>query len=276
MEMHEPEPADGREDGERVREFLADLDANGFVVIKGALPPDQVEQLRAGLKGARSARWQGGVNEVGTMWFSDLLERDPERYGALVAHPNVGPLLEALAGPQLQFRSMIAHTYPGPYTQTWHMDYYGYWDTPPQPLAVRGTAINTTFYLDDHNPDIGALEFLEKGHLTRPEGLTRDEVKGSEDNTFTQWCKSRPHVTIYPSAGDCVVFYSHLPHRGIKYAPEMERHNIVCHYQVNPFYDGVWFVSSQQPLPGSFPFGPEGTKLPSGTGGKPITRRVHR
>ena len=275
METEPTAPAPGQDDSQQVQQRLAELQTSGYTVIREALSGDEVERLRAGLKDARSAQWQGGVNEVGTMWFSDLLERDPDRYGPLIAHPSVAPLLRALGGPQIQFRSLIAHSYPGPYEQTWHMDYYGYWDTPPEPLAVRGTAINTTFYLDDHNPDNGVLEILEAGHLKRPEGLARESVKGSAENAFTAWCQEQEHVSVYPAAGDCVFFYSHLPHRGVKFDSHMERHNLVCHYQVNPFYEGVWFVSSRQPIAGSFPFGPEGVKLASAAAG-PVQRRTHR
>jgi len=59
------------------------------------------------------------------MWFDTLLDRDPETFRPLVAHPSVRPILEALMGPQCQLRSLRGHINPGPYQQEWHMDFYG-------------------------------------------------------------------------------------------------------------------------------------------------------
>ena len=33
----------------------------------------------------------------------------------------------------------------------------------------------------------------------------------------------------------------------------MERSNVVCHYQVTPMYEGIWFVSSPIGYKGTFP-----------------------
>ena len=64
-------------------------------------------------------------------------------------------------------------------------------------------------------------------------------------------------------SGDAVVFYSHLPHQGAKMGPDPEgeiRGNIVFHYQQNPMYPGIRFVSHPQVTldalgyDGTFPF----------------------
>ena len=48
-------------------------------------------------------------------------------------------------------------------------------------------------------------------------------------------------------AGDAVVFFSHIPHQGAKMGESPDgliRCNIVCHYQTNPMFPGIGFVSS--------------------------------
>ena len=50
-------------------------------------------------------------------------------------------------------------------------------------------------------------------------------------------------------AGDLVIFYSHVPHQGAKYGdapPDDMRANIVLHYQQNPMFPGIHFVSGEE------------------------------
>src|SRR5947207_8461078 len=85
------------------------LDREGFLLIEGALSPQETEQCRSRINDAREQGWQEGLNEVGNMWFDTLLERDLETFRPLVAHPSVRPYLDALMGPQCQLRSLRAH-----------------------------------------------------------------------------------------------------------------------------------------------------------------------
>jgi len=223
---------------------LDQLEQDGFVLISQALNPQEVEKVRAGLESARQQSWQNAVSDVGSLWFDNLLEQAPDTFGSLVAHQSVRSHLDLLAGPQLQLRSFRGHIYPGPYNQQWHMDFYGYWQQPKRRYSSTGVGIQTTFYLQDNDPSQGYLKFIKGGHLSEPPGLQRSRFRGSKPNEFTRWCEQQEHTTLHPKAGDCVLFFSHIPHKGGKEDPRMERSNIVCHYQVNPFYRGLWFVSS--------------------------------
>ena len=51
------------------------LDHDGFLVIPGALSPEEVERIRVRLNEARERGWQEGLNPVGNMWFDHLLEQ---------------------------------------------------------------------------------------------------------------------------------------------------------------------------------------------------------
>jgi hypothetical protein len=239
---------------ELVEQRLDDLATHGFVVIEGALGPDECAALSGRLRALHAEGHPRGSNDVGTVWFDDVLEVDPDLFGSLIAHPSVKEELRGLCGRQLQLRSLRGHVYPGAYQQHWHMDFYGYWDQIPDGrLASRGTAVNTTFYFQDGGPTTSQLEFVTGGHLRPPEGVERGEVIATEDNAFTRWCEDQPRTVIYPKAGDCVLFFSHIPHRGVKTDDTTERSNVVCHYQVNPFYPGVWFLSETLGDDGVYP-----------------------
>lgn len=234
---------------------LAFLQDHGYVLIEGALDPTEVETCRAAINQARANGWEEGLNHVGNMWFDSLLDRMPETFGPLVAHLSVRPLLNALLGPQCQLRSLRAHINPGPYTQEWHMDFYGYWKQPLEALhAVRGTGVNTTFYFQDNGPGVARLTYVKGGHkIAPPETVMRESGWSVSEEAFNAWCEAQEHETVYPKAGDCVLFYSHIPHQGAKEDPTVERSNVVCHYQGNPFYEGIAHVSHSRPLSGSFP-----------------------
>ena len=56
---------------------LEKLQQNGFVLIAGALSPDETEHIRQRINYAREQGWEEGLNAVGNMWFDTLLDREP-------------------------------------------------------------------------------------------------------------------------------------------------------------------------------------------------------
>ena len=232
---------------------VAQLLEDGYILIEGALSQEETENIRQRVNYAREQGWEEGLNAVGNMWFDSLLDREPDTYAPLVGHPNVRPYLEGLMGKQCQLRSLRAHINPGPYLQEWHMDFYGYWHekryVEEHPFAMAPAGINTTYYFQDNGPGDGHLKFVQGGHINEPPHLyPLDRPK------FEEWCESQEHAILYPKAGDCVVFINHMPHQGAKERDDMERSNVVCHYQVTPMYDGVWHVSRPRGYQGTFPF----------------------
>lgn len=236
-----------------VQEKLDQIERDGFVLVEGALTPEETAHIRNRIHHAREMGWEEGLNEVGNMWFDTLLDREPASFGPLVGHSGVRPVLESLMGRQCQLRSFRAHINPGPYVQEWHLDFYGYWqarrEAEAHPLAVPPCSINTTYYFQDNTPGEGHLKFIKNGHRIEPPHLyPMDREK------FEAWCEAQDYILLHPKAGDVVIFYSHMPHQGAKERDDMERSNVVCHYQVNPMYEGIWYVSSPRPFEGSFPF----------------------
>lgn len=240
---------------ETVGEGLATLEEKGWLLLPGALTTEETERCRTALNEARANGWEEGLNHVGNMWFDSLLDRMPEVFAPLVGHRSVAPYLEALYGPQCQLRSLRGHINPGPYDQEWHLDFYGYWQQrDAAPYASRATGINTTFYFQDNGPGIAQLTYVKNGHrIPPPVELTRGGGWSISEAEFNAHYDAQEHEVVYPKAGDCVLFFSHIPHKGSKENPDVERSNIVCHYQNNPFYEGIPHVSRLQKHTG-FPF----------------------
>ncbi len=121
-------------------------------------------------------------------------------------------------------------------------------DSPFPPVGV-----NSTFYFQDNALGVAHLKFIERGHTFEPE-----HVEPFDRPLFEKWCEAQRHVVIHPKAGDCVVFFSHMPHQGVKEDDNVERSNVVCHYQLTPMHEGTWFVSTARGYQGTFPFAQEG------------------
>ena len=236
-----------------VEDKLDKLERDGYLLVEGALILDETEHIRQRINYARQQGWEEGLNSVGNMWFDTLLDREPETYQPLVGHPSVRPYLEGMMGKQCQLRSFRAHINPGPYLQEWHLDFHGYWqekrEAKKHRYAVSTVSFNTTFYFQDNEPGSGHLKFVKDGHLFEPK-----YIYAGDWPKFEAWCNAQEHVILYPKAGDCVVFINHMPHQGAKERDDMERSNVVCHYQVTPMHDGVHYVSSPRGYTGTFPF----------------------
>ena len=247
---------------------LAQLKQDGFLLIKNALDPAAVTEWKEVLYDLYARKQYEISNGVGNVAFEKLLLIQPELAKALMRHPSTSPYLRAILGQQCQLRSLRAHVNPGAYTQEWHMDFYDYYyqlekAAAEQPLI--GLCMNATFYLTDNTPDHGRLTFV-KGYMDRPvPDELRPNLRYTEDRNdpFQRWCEEQERVDLHPLAGDAVIFFSHIPHQGAKFGIDPEgqmRANIVLHYQQNPMFPGIRFVSDPQftletlGYRGTFPF----------------------
>ena len=151
------------------------MERDGYVLIEGALSPQETELVRQRVDHAREMGWEEGLNAVGNMWFDSLLDREPETFAPLVGHPRCAPLSGGHDGQAMQLRSLRAHINPGPYLQEWHMDFYGYWEEKRQVeqhrLAAQPVGVNTTYYLQDNGPGDGHLNTSKTAHLQEPPHL---------------------------------------------------------------------------------------------------------
>ncbi|MCX6019049.1 MAG: phytanoyl-CoA dioxygenase family protein [Chloroflexi bacterium] len=249
-------------------ENLQQLQRDGFVLIRGALAPSAVDFWKSVLYDLYARDEYQIRNGVGNVAFEHLLALQPDRARELVAHPSTSPFLRAILGKQCQLRSLRAHVNPGEYTQEWHMDFYDYYyqvEKAGTANPLIGMCMNATFYLTDNTPERGRLTFV-KGYLDKPvPDELRPNLRYTEDRNdpFQRWCDEQDRVDLHPMAGDAVVFYSHVPHQGAKFGVDSEgsmRANIVLHYQQNPMFPGISFVSDSQftletlGYRGTFPF----------------------
>ncbi len=251
------------------QEQMGYLNRQGFLLIENALDDETVKAWREILYDLYDRKMYEVDNSVGNVAFEKLLELQPERTRDLIGHASVAPYLKAVLGKQCQIRSVRAHLNPRDYTQEWHQDFYDYWYQEEKAQAEQpliGLCMNTTFYLTDNTPEQGRLTFVRDffkqaipDEMLKHWGYTDDRT-----NPFQVWCDEQPHVDLYPMAGDAVIFYSHIPHQGAKIGPDAEgqiRANIVLHYQQNPMFPGIRFVSNPQftldqlGYAGTFPFG---------------------
>ena len=247
---------------------MAQLKRDGFLLIPQALDLAVVEQWKKVLYDLYAQKRYEISNGVGNVAFDKLLQIEPEMAKALIGHPSTSPYLRVILGKQCQLRSLRAHVNPGAYTQEWHMDFYDYYYQAEKAAAEQPSialCMNATFYLTDNTPDHGRLTFV-KGYLDKPvPDYLRPNLRYTEDRNdpFQRWCDEQNRADLHPMAGDAVVFFSHVPHQGAKFGIDPDgqmRANIVLHYQQNPMFPGIKFVSDSQftletlGYRGTFPF----------------------
>jgi hypothetical protein len=88
---------------------LNHLEENGFVIIAGALSHDEHAALAEEIRSLYQSGHHYGQNDVGTVRFDDVLDIEPGLFGTLILHRSVRQELTALAGHQLQVRSLGGH-----------------------------------------------------------------------------------------------------------------------------------------------------------------------
>ena len=93
-------------------ENLAQLERDGFLLIKNVLDMETVQKWRNSLYGRYERGEYDRRNSVGNVSYNQLLEQEPEMTRALIAHPSVAPYLKATLGKQCQLRSVRAHLKP--------------------------------------------------------------------------------------------------------------------------------------------------------------------
>lgn len=247
---------------------MEDLESNGFIMIKNALDHETIERWKEILYDLYDKKSYDINNSVGNVAFDKLLQFEPQMSKAMIGHESVAPYLKAIMGKQCQLRSFRAHVNPKEYLQEWHMDFFEYWHQGEKSGALKpaiGLCMNTTFYLTDNASNQGRLRFIKEFFKRPIPEEMRDHWGYTDDRTnpFQRWCEEQPHVDLHPNAGDVVLFYSHVPHQGAKTgadAPGQHRANLVLHYQQNPMFPGIGFVSNPQftldqlGYAGTFPF----------------------
>ena len=75
-------------------ENLAQLERDGFLLIKNALDIETVQEWRDRLYRRYERREYDRRNSVGNVSYNQLLKQEPEMTRVLIAHPSVAPYLK--------------------------------------------------------------------------------------------------------------------------------------------------------------------------------------
>lgn len=219
--------------------FLFDL--QGFILLPGAIAPDDVSQMLAALNELEAQKqddshWlkpraDGAVSQPtrqetpGQLRLNGLL-RLSNAFDRLIDYPTIYPYIEAFMN-----RPQLANTWaiskfagsngkPGAWHRGTDTDAYFVRNG-----VIRNRMINTVYFLNDNELDNGCMTAIPGGHkcnFTLPWGKYNGlDLPGS--------------VPITGKAGDVLVFSESLLHNGLGHTSGMRRSNIYFNYVSNDF-----------------------------------------
>jgi phytanoyl-CoA hydroxylase len=209
----------------------------GFVHLKGVIPPDTLARARAAFDAAAerstATRQKSGTNEPQRFFdIPDILDQDPV-FVDLVDLPSIFPVLVAAVGNDIQLNHTMARLfYPGPtFTGPWHSDI-------PQMLGIdhgagKSVLVKAHFFLEDLTPDQGCLAFIPGSHRY-PAGHPKPKIRDID--------ASEVSVKTVPRAGDVVIFNTHVMHMATDNRSGQVRKSIIyaySHYWMKNYASGV-------------------------------------
>jgi hypothetical protein len=157
------------------------FDAQGYLVVPGALSPKELAALRREA-GAAEKRWRAdpglpGVRRPDLEPVLGIMEHGPALFD-LLEHPRIFPLVRALLGPDVM---MLDHDYfitpPGAaIPQGWHFDF----DLPGVDHPRSRLMVKVFYVLEDIPADGGATLVLPASHHT-PGGTVLANSEVPED-----------------------------------------------------------------------------------------------
>jgi phytanoyl-CoA hydroxylase len=213
-------------------------ETQGFVHLKGVIPPDTLARARAAFDAAAersNATRQKSAGTNGPPRFfdiPDILDQDPV-FVELVDLQSIFPVLVAAIGSDIQLNHTMARLfYPGPtFTGPWHSDI-------PQMLGVdhgAGTSIlvKAHFFVEDLAPDQGCLAFIPGSHRY-PAGHPKPKIRDIDASEVV--------VKTVPCAGDVVIFNTHVMHMATDNRSSRVRKSIIyaySHYWMKNYASGV-------------------------------------
>lgn len=188
--------------------LLEEFHREGFLVLRGVLSPDEVATVLAGVQRA----FGGPPDGYGETIRVRMFERGPE-FEALIDHPNIIPLIEAILGPDCHLIAQNAlRTGPNQsVASVFHCDETVRFPIPegveldpriPMPVFV----VNLNIYLVDVDEELGPTELVPGSHRAG-----RNPVPDINGNVEY---KGRKPVMATGKAGDVVLWHDQTWHRG--------------------------------------------------------------
>jgi phytanoyl-CoA hydroxylase len=205
---------------------------DGFVRVRGAFRPDEVERFRAGAESflethrGESYAKDAVFTQLVNVWRQDATIR------ALTLHPRLAALAEQLAGVRLRLwhdQMLVKEPHSDAATE-FHQD-GPYW-----PHAGNGRALSAWVALVDVPPERGCMTFLPGSH-TRT-GLPAQDLRQEGDlfrlDPQLRWSE---RVTVPLRAGDCTFHSSYTGHMALPNRTDQARlaHTIIYMHEATTF-----------------------------------------
>ncbi len=142
-------------------------------------------------------------------WVYDALDVVDGLQWLVDADPGL-KVAKAIYGPAVRMDDVVLRTsYPGRLPQPWHRD-LGQVPFPMPRVWMARPSITVLWYLDD-TTESGGFQFVPRSHLEHEASL-----RGSGPlYPYDRYTSIRYSVTVYPDAGDALLFASGLLHRGL-------------------------------------------------------------
>jgi ectoine hydroxylase-related dioxygenase (phytanoyl-CoA dioxygenase family) len=188
--------------------LVEEFHREGFLVLRNVLSPEEVAVVRAGVEKA----FEGPPNGYGNNIRVCMFERGPE-FEALIDHPNIVPVVEAILGPDCHLIAQSAlRTGPNEsVAPMFHCDEVVRFPIPdgveldPR-IQMPVFIVNLNIYLVDVDEELGPTELVPGSHRAgrnpRPDADGRVEYNG------------RKPVMATGKAGDVVLWHDQTWHRG--------------------------------------------------------------
>lgn len=184
----------------------AELDELGYTVVPGLLDDRQIEVMKAALVRIGNAEGSMAGHEYtacddGSFRIHNLLEKDTA-FDVCLTHPALLAAVRHVLGQDVRLSMLnMRSQLPGQKRQKLHVDWYDGAE-PGGDFKV----CNGIWALDDFTAENGATRVVPRSHrsATVPKQALEDRYADSDDD-----------VRIFASAGDLIVFNSHLWHSGM-------------------------------------------------------------
>ena len=149
-------------DGRSFAVLWADYERDGYVIIERVLNAEQVEAIRDALRLYLNKLGRNDFEGTKSHRVYALIEKAPDVFGPLAAHPLVLPFVEKELGRSCLLSAMLAiQLLSGETVQDWHCD-----DEQimvPRPRPAYG--VSTFWAIDDTTAENGATQIIPGSHL---------------------------------------------------------------------------------------------------------------
>ena len=203
---------------ESQNEKLERFQRDGFLVVPGALSPEEAEVLRRGLEAAFSEEdAEAALYNMPRMWRPKMFERGPE-FEAVIDHSGVagpGGMVEAILGSDCHLIANSAlRTEPGAGISGWHVDEVVRFprskDVPLDPRIPMPTfVLNLNYYLCDVDEELGPTQFVPGSHRSG-----RNPTPEDRDSDGNPTYEGQSAFSALGPAGTCVMWNDQTWHRG--------------------------------------------------------------